>query len=977
MEQATVVHSKSDSYLRLLLVLLLAAVMVPAMHAQSTPDRLIAQPLGPGGCYNVSLTNTNGAAQPIDGLLLRILAPGTHWHSRVKAPLSWTVEIPSGDILRFHTDTAAVQPLMRQLFTSLCLDPVCDQPASIPVLWQTFNGAAVISSDTLLLDCVPFDRADTIAVRDSTGVLLITVANRNSSGIPTDAFSIESLTPGITFAARSNNGWGIATSTDTTAQFVPGASPIMAGESLPGFVIDPDIPVSSAPPFRFRWSTFADQRGISSGVFSYDGPPQGDSIRWHGAAPTPDGAMNLQPLTLRNLHRPPGAVDRIRFEILTPGIRFTELSAGPWTRTVESASVLRFDASTPLPTGDSLTGMQLAMENPGVFDQVRLRWQTFLGGTVVFSDTVMLACPPTVFTAADTMLLAMTDSCAATVLLVNRHAPSTAVTHFAAEILGGGEDFQSVVAPAGWRLDSLTLDGAYFRHAASGLSSGDTTEAFILNFTGHEAGRPFPLRLRSWYNQRVVGEDVQIVACDAPPGNCDSISVHELDSRAFFYSVHNTHQPASTITAVAVSAPAKDVTISVISLPDGWTVDSAATDYLRATTTAGLPSGVPSSADFALRFSRNTRSDVSLRWCTIDSAGVICCQSLPLQLPAWRECDSLDVTPIAGDCGADLRLHSIHGGGTTIVALGIQVRTPGRTIDTAFARPGWNVERHSADRIAFIPDGHNGLNPGTALVGISVRFGPAGASGDVEFEWTTYNRFSAICGNLATVSCTPAGLDCDSVAVTADTTAPCCFDLSVTNLRAADVLVDSVALRVLTPDVLLYPSTVTAPEGWVFSGGETAVEWSTASDPIPFGALRTGFGVCFDNDATGNAPFEVEVRRVDSDGRACLDTVLLQCGQTLRVTDAPYPTRAALSANYPNPFAGVTTLVYDIPRGQRVMLEVLDATGRVVFVAVDGHHEAGRHSLRFDASALPSGMYFARLRSGMDVIIRAMMHLRR
>ncbi|MDX9757902.1 MAG: T9SS type A sorting domain-containing protein [Bacteroidota bacterium] len=955
----------------------LTSVAAPSLRAQSTPDRLIGQSLGPGGCYNFSLTNTNGNQQPIDGVHLRILAPGTLWHLRVKAPPAWTVAMPSPDVLRFHTDTAVVKPAMRQLFTGICLDPVCDQPASIPVYWETLNGTAVISADTLLLECLPLDRADTITLRDSAGVLLITVMNRNSGGFQTDAFTIESLTPGIAIAAWSVNGWGTAGSTDTIARFTAGGTLLSSGETLPGFAIDPDIPVSAVPPFRFRWTTSFDQRGISTGEFSYDGPPQGDSIRWYGSGPTPDGATNLQPFTLRNLHRPAGAIDRIRFEILTPGIRVSAPGSGPWTHTIESQTAVRFDAVTPLPTGDSLVGMQLAMVNPGVFDQVRLRWQTFLNGTAVFSDTIMLACPPTVFTASDTMLLAMGDSCAATVLLVNRHAPFTTSTHVAAEILAGGEDFVSVTAPAGWRLDSLTLDGAYFRHAASGLSSGDTTEAFILNFTEHEAGRPFPLRLRSWYNQRVVGEDVQIVACEAPPGNCDSIGVHVLDSRASLFSVYNTHQPASTITAVAVSAPARDVTIGVISLPDGWMVDSAATDYLRATTTAGLPSGEPNPADFALRFSRNTRSDVSLRWCTIDSAGVICCQTLPLQLPAWRDCDSLEVTPIPGDCGADLRLHNIHGGGATIVALGIHVRTPGRTIDTAFARPGWNVERHGADRIAFIPDGHDGLNPGTALVGISVRFGPAGASGDVEFEWTTYNRFSGICGNLATVSCTPASLDCDSVAVTADTTAPCCFDLSVTNLRAADVLVDSVALRVLTPDVLLYQSTVTAPEGWVFSGGETAVEWSTASDPIPFGALRTGFGVCFDNDATGNAPFEVEVRRVDSDGRACLDTVLLQCGQTLRVTDAPYPTRAALSANYPNPFAGVTTLVYDIPRGQRVMLEVLDATGRVVFVAVDGHREAGGHVLRFDASSLPSGMYFARLRSGQDVIIRAMMHLRR
>lgn len=977
MKKSVMVRSKSDPFIRLLLLVVLTTIPSMGLHAQTAPDRLIAQPLGPGGCFNFSLTNTNGNQQPIDGLQLRVLAPGTLWHPRVKAPTSWTVDIPSPDVLRFHTDTATVKPMMRQLFTSICLDPVCDQLSVIPVLWQTFAGTAVISSDTLLLDCMPFDRADTIAVRDSAGVLLITVSNRNSGGFQTDAFSFESLTPGITIAAWSNNGWGTAGSNDSTAHFSAGASPLKPGESLPGFVVDPDIPVSAVPPFRFRWRTSFDQRGISSGEFSTMGPAQGDSIRWLDSGTTADGATNLQGLILRNLHRPSSAVDRLRFEILTPGIRFSDMSTAPWTRTIESATALRFDATIPLATGDSLTGTLLAMVNPGVFDQVRLRWQTFLNGTAVFGDTVMLACPPTLFTATDTMLLEMADSCAVTVRLVNRHAPSTPVTHFVAEILAGGEDFVSVTAPAGWRLDSLTRDAAYFRHGASGLSTGDTTEAFILNFTEYEAGRPFPLRLRSRYNQRVTAEDVRIVACEPPPGSCDSLSVHTLDSRAILLQMHNTHQPASTITAIAFSAPAKDVAIGVISLPDGWTVDSAATDYLRARSATGIPSSEVKSADFAFRFSRNSVSAPNLRWCTIDSAGVICCQSLPVQLPAWRECDSLEVTPVTTGCGADLRLHNVHGGGATIVELTIQTRTPGRTIDTAFAPGSWKVVRYSADRIGFIPDGFYGLVPGTALAGISVHFGPAAEPGDVEFEWVTYNQFSGICGTLATIPCLSMDVGCDSVAITADTSAPCCFDIALTNLRAAGVLVDRMTLRVLTPDVILYPSTASAPDGWLFTGGETEVHWTTTSAPIPFGELRDGFGVCFDNDATGNAPFEVEVLRLDTDGRACRDTVLLQCGQTLRVTDAPLPIRPELSANYPNPFSGVTTLTYDLPRGERVTIELLDATGRVLFVAVDGYHEAGRHSLRFDASTLPSGMYFARLRSGTDVILRAMMHLRR
>ena len=72
------------------------------------------------------------------------------------------------------------------------------------------------------------------------------------------------------------------------------------------------------------------------------------------------------------------------------------------------------------------------------------------------------------------------------------------------------------------------------------------------------------------------------------------------------------------------------------------------------------------------------------------------------------------------------------------------------------------------------------------------------------------------------------------------------------------------------------------------------------------------------------------------------------------------PQAYALSA-YPNPFNASTHLSYEIPATTRVNLSVFDLTGRLVRTLEDRVMLQGTHAINFDASDLPSGMYFLRL----------------
>lgn len=83
-----------------------------------------------------------------------------------------------------------------------------------------------------------------------------------------------------------------------------------------------------------------------------------------------------------------------------------------------------------------------------------------------------------------------------------------------------------------------------------------------------------------------------------------------------------------------------------------------------------------------------------------------------------------------------------------------------------------------------------------------------------------------------------------------------------------------------------------------------------------------------------------------------------------------------LLPNYPNPFNPSTSIPFILPERARATLRVYDVAGREVALLADGVLEAGRHTVLFDAGSLPSGVYFAELRSGATVAAHRLLLLR-
>jgi hypothetical protein len=81
---------------------------------------------------------------------------------------------------------------------------------------------------------------------------------------------------------------------------------------------------------------------------------------------------------------------------------------------------------------------------------------------------------------------------------------------------------------------------------------------------------------------------------------------------------------------------------------------------------------------------------------------------------------------------------------------------------------------------------------------------------------------------------------------------------------------------------------------------------------------------------------------------------------TVDVEEEPktIPYEFVLYQNYPNPFNPSTTISFSIPNYSRVVVKVFDILGREIQEIVNDYFYPGKHSLKFNASNLTSGVYF-------------------
>jgi len=110
------------------------------------------------------------------------------------------------------------------------------------------------------------------------------------------------------------------------------------------------------------------------------------------------------------------------------------------------------------------------------------------------------------------------------------------------------------------------------------------------------------------------------------------------------------------------------------------------------------------------------------------------------------------------------------------------------------------------------------------------------------------------------------------------------------------------------------------------------------------------------------------LKQVDYDGSFSYSNILN--------FENPSVAEFTLAQNYPNPFNPATKIEYSIPGDRFVELRVFDVMGSEIITLVNEQKTSGTHSVLFDASNIPSGVYFYTLTAGDFVSTKKMMLVR-
>ncbi|MCB0608268.1 MAG: DUF4331 family protein, partial [Lewinella sp.] len=69
----------------------------------------------------------------------------------------------------------------------------------------------------------------------------------------------------------------------------------------------------------------------------------------------------------------------------------------------------------------------------------------------------------------------------------------------------------------------------------------------------------------------------------------------------------------------------------------------------------------------------------------------------------------------------------------------------------------------------------------------------------------------------------------------------------------------------------------------------------------------------------------------------------------------------AVMYNFPNPFKATTTIRYQVEEPGQISIDVFDVSGKNIGTLVNDRMDAGEYQVEWNASAYPSGIYFARI----------------
>lgn len=198
------------------------------------------------------------------------------------------------------------------------------------------------------------------------------------------------------------------------------------------------------------------------------------------------------------------------------------------------------------------------------------------------------------------------------------------------------------------------------------------------------------------------------------------------------------------------------------------------------------------------------------------------------------------------------------------------------------------------------------------------------------------------------------------------------FDYKISEL-IGDITTVQIALAVLSNNVYIYDISLGERVENPIVDGWKRVKFSTEKiiGVVPeFSKLEFMFwGI---SNKVGYISMSISIDNLFGEDSLGVKTIY----DVFDITSVPsqeIPSRFQLSQNYPNPFNPTTRIKFALPKESNVTLNIYNLLGQEVETLISKVMSVGYHTVDFNATNLPSGMYVYRIEAGNFVQSKKML----